>query len=467
MTTAVLAEIALPDFGASVEAPMIPVATYQARIDAAVARSRALGHDVLIVYGDREHSANLVYLTGFDPRFEEAMLVLAPDRTPALFVGNEDWGYADISPVPLRKVLYQTFSLMAQPRDRSKPLAALLREEGIGAGKSVGVVGWKYFDEKDAPSPTPAAQWLEVPAYLVDTLRGLVGDPALVVNAGAIFMNAEDGLRVINDVDQLAVFEYAACHTSSAVKNVLFGLKPGLTEYEAAQLLGLKGMAQSCHLMLASGRSARVGLGSPSGRVIERGDPFTTAFGVWGALNCRAGFVVADASELPADIADYVDKLVAPYFRAIAEWYMAIGIGVTGGTLFEIIDRHLGDPFFGIFLNPGHQIHLDEWVNSPIEAGSSIALRSGMAFQSDVIPATGTAYFTTNIEDGFALADAALRDAFAACYPEAWARVEARRAFMKDALGIALKPEVMPFSNIPAYLAPFLLRPDRAMKLVG
>ena len=65
----------------------------------------------------------------------------------------------------------------------------------------------------------------------------------------------------------------------------------------------------------------------------------------------------------------------------------------------EIFDRHLGDPFFGIFLNPGHQIGLDEWVNSPIRPGSRIELRSGMAFQVDIIPATGTPYFTTNIEE--------------------------------------------------------------------
>ena len=30
---------------------------------------------------------------------------------------------------------------------------------------------------------------------------------------------------------------------------------------------------------------------------------------------------------------------------------------------------------------------------------------------------------------------------------------------MADALGIELHPDVLPFSNIPAYLPPFLLRP--------
>ena len=92
-------------------------------------------------------------------------------------------------------------------------------------------------------------------------------------------------------------------------------------------------MPLSCHLMLTAGPRAALGLLSPSDRAIERGDPFTTAFGVWGALTCRAGFVVADAAELPDGIEDYVERLVAPYFEAIAEWYTALRVGQTGGTL--------------------------------------------------------------------------------------------------------------------------------------
>lgn len=84
----------------------------------------------------------------------------------------------------------------------------------------------------------------------------------------------------------------------------------------------------------------------------------------------------------------------------------------------------------------------------------------------DVIPATGTPYFTTNIEDGIALADEGLRAEFADGYPEAWGRIQARRRFMEEELGISLKPEVLPFSNIPAYLPPYLLAPHRAMRMV-
>ena len=40
-----------------------------------------------------------------------------------------------------------------------------------------------------------------------------------------------------------------------------------------------------------------------------------------------------------------------------------------------------------------------------------------MALQVDIIPATGTPWFTSNIEDGIALADEALREEIAARYP--------------------------------------------------
>ena len=88
-----------------------------------------------------------------------------------------------------------------------------------------------------------------------------------------------------------------------------------------------------------------------------------------------------------------------------------------------------------------------------------------MALQVDVIPATKTSYYTTNIEDGIALADEALRLAFEQKYPDAWWRIQQRRTFMHDVLGIRLKPEVLPFSNIPAYLPPFWLSPQRVMRV--
>jgi len=156
---------------------------------------------------------------------------------------------------------------------------------------------------------------------------------------------------------------------------------------------------------------------------------------------------------------------VAPYFAAAAAWYETVGIGVEGGALYEAVMSRLADPFFGIGLNPGHLIHLDEWLHSPIRKGSRQKLRSGMALQCDIIPATGTAWFTSNIEDGVALADEALRDDLAQRYPEAWDRIVKRRHFITGALGIELKPEVLPLSSMPAWLPPFWLAPGKAMAM--
>jgi hypothetical protein len=456
--TARLAHIDLPDFGMPETRPEIGPPIYEARLARLRERAEEHGYDRLLIYADREHSAGIAYLTGFDPRFEEAILVVGPDESeaPAILVGNECRGMAATAPLKMRPILFQELSLPGQPRDRSAPLADSLGAEGIGPGCRVGAIGWKTYARPEA---------IDAPAFLVDELRRLVEPAGKIENATGILIDAADGLRVINEVEQLAALEYAACQTSDGVRRLLFGLRPGMRESEAVRLLNWNGTPLSCHLMLTAGPRATLGLLSPGDRRIERGDRFTTAFGVWGALNCRAGFVVADASELPAGIPDYVERLVGPYFEAIAEWYRALYVGQTGGVLYDIIDRRLGDPFFGIGLNPGHQIQLDEWVNSPIFEGSSIELRSGMALQVDVIPATGTDYFTTNIEDGVALADEPLRDAFAGRYPGAWRRIQARREFMAEALGIELHPDVLPFSNIPAYLPPFLLSPDRALTL--
>ena len=458
-----LAELALPAFGMPTVQPVIPLETYEARIEAATTRAEAASYDALLVYGDREHFANLTYLTGYDPRFEEALLILIAGRKPTLLLGNEGMGYSGVSPVDLNRALYQSFSLLGQPRGESPMLKDILKAAGLRGGHRIGIAGWKSFDEREASDPARA---LEIPAFIVEVLTDIVGERDRLYNACDIFMSPSAGLRAINDVDQLAYFEFAATYTSQAVRQLIFGVEAGMSEFDAVALMRLTGLPQSCHLMFSSGERAGLGLASPSLRRLQVGDPVFLAYGIWGALNARGGWLARDADDLPADVRDYVDKLVAPYFRAIVEWYEAIGIGVTGGELHSIIESHLGDPFFGIGLNPGHLIHLDEWVHSPIYAGSEIPLRSGMAIQVDVIPATHSPYHTTNIEDGIALADRELRLAFWRKYPAAWDRIQHRRNFMRHALGIQLKPEVLPFSNMPAYLPPFWLSPGRAMRAV-
>ena len=48
--------------------------------------------------------------------------------------------------------------------------------------------------------------------------------------------------------------------------------------------------------------------------------------------------------------------------------------------------------------------------------------------------------------------------------PEAWSRICGRRDFMAGSLGIHLKPEVLPLSNLAGYLPPYWLAPNLAMR---
>jgi hypothetical protein len=458
MSSIRLTEIDLPDFGVPETRPEFDEKHYAERRDRLRERARAAGLATIVVYADREHFANMAYLIDFEPRFEEALLILTESGTATILTGPENAGRAAAARIEAEVITYPPFGLLGQDRSRTPVLAEILASQGIASGGSVGVVGWKYFGLLESPEPQ---SWLDIPSYIADTLRTLTGEAGRVVNATALFMDPSAGLRAINEIDQLAQFEFGATHVSEAVKRVLFGLRPGMREFEAAQLMKQIGLPLTCHPMLSSGSRAYFGLESPSDKVIERGEPFTIAYGLQGGMTCRAGWLVEDAGELPDPIADYIERLAAPFFACVAEWYETIGIGVSGGEIDALVKRHLGDPFFGIGLNPGHLIHLDEWLSSPIYPGSTERLCSGQALQCDIIPATGSTYFTTNMEDGVAILDERGRAEFAERHPGAWRRIEARREFMAGSLGIRLKPEILPLSNLQGYLPPFLLSPER------
>jgi hypothetical protein len=404
-----LVEANLPEFGEPIVEPAIPTAVHEARVAGALARAKAEGLDALVVYGDREHTASMTYLSGYDPRFEEAILILVPGRLPTLLVGNEGIAYAKLANGRFEAVVFPALSLMGQPRDGMRPLDTELRAAGLTPGMRIGSVGWKGFEADDIGFDS---YWLEIPSYLADALRSLSG-PKGVVNANHLFMNPRDGLRAINEVEQLACFEFSSTFSSQGLRNVLFNVRPGMSELQAARLMAINALPGCAYAVLSGGERARVGLGSPTLRPLQRGEPFFMGYGLWGSMNARGGFLVEDERELPEEIRDYVPKLVAPYFRAVVAWYETIGIGVSGGALYDAVHAIIGDPFFGVKLNPGHLIHIDEWMHSPVKPGSETKFRSGMAVQMDIIPATGTKYFSSNLEDGVALADEPLRATFA------------------------------------------------------
>ena len=457
MTSFRLIDAKLPDFGVPTVRPELDRSVYRTRFAALGKARRAAGLDALVVYADREHAANLSYLTGFDPRFEEALLIIAPDATPTLLAGPENLGRAGSAQIEVEARLYPPFGLLGQDRSKTPALEEVLRNAGLRHNHRIGVLGWKYFGPYEAAKPEV---WLETPSYIADILRRITGPDGRVVNANALLMHPVTGLRAVNEVAQIAQFEFGAVACAEAVKALIAGIQPGMSEFEAVRNMRLGVLPHSCHTMLSSGERL-VGLNSASGRMLETGDPVTTAVGYWGGLSSRMGWLAADASDLPEAARDYVDRLAGPYFACAAEWYETIGIGVTGGELDALARRHLGTPFFNLVLNPGHLIHIDEWMNTQVYPGSTEPFLSGQAVQCDIIPAAGPPYHGANIEDGIALLDERGRDALKAEFPGVWGRIEARRAFMGDVLGIKLKPEVLPLSNLAGAMPPYWLAPDR------
>jgi hypothetical protein len=453
-----LATIELPWFGVEPHLPPLSIEEYETRTAALVRRMGETSLDLLVVYADREHAANLEFLTGFDPRFEEAVLLLDATGKRLLLVGNECLGFLPDDRLGIPARLFQDLSLLGQPRGESAPLGEILTGFGVGRGIRAGCVGWKYFGPTLGGARLPA---IDVPAYLVDLLRELTGDPALVTNATPLLMDAGSGLRVASSAQQLARFEYAAIRTSQAVRTAVEHLAPGVEEQALERQFYPAGLPLSCHAMVSFGDKARRGLASPSARTAALGDAFTMAFGLKGALSCRAGAIARGPEDLSDELRGFYPALARNYFDVVATWYAQVKVGARAGDVFAAVDARRDDRLFRFAVNPGHYIHLDEWVHSPFTRDSDIRLRSGTALQMDIIPVSRGPFCYINAEDGIALADEALREEIAGRLPHMWRRIEARRTFMQQALGLEIDASVLPLSNTPGWLAPYSLAPSR------
>ena len=157
-----------------------------------------------------------------------------------------------------------------------------------------------------------------------------------------------------------------------------------------------------------------------------------------------------------------MEAFSAPYFAALTAWLENIRPGMTGGELYALIQAVLPQETFRWNLCPGHLTAEEEWLCSPIYAGPTEKLLSGMLIQLDIIPSL-PGYAGTGCENGIALVDATLRAAIRAEYPQMWQRMQERRQYMLHYLGIRLPEWVLPLSSGVAYLRPYLLDKQRAL----
>lgn len=453
-----LIEIDWPDNGAPALPPPLSLRDCEARLAAVREGMAARGLSALVVYGDREHMANLHWVTGFDPRFEEALLVVTAGAAH-LLAGNECLPYTALSPLVeagrIEVHLVPSLSLLSQPREGLRLDAAVRRL--VPEGGTVGAAGWKYWEAGEVADPETA---LDIPALLADLLR----ERCRVVNAGEMFMHPGHGLRSTVDAAEVARLEFAHGAASRAVRAVLFGLREGMTDFEALAAARLGALPLACHPTFATGARAAQGLTSPSGETIRRGAPLSFNIAPQGANVCRAGWVAESAADLPEAARDTIEAFVGPYLEAMSEWCGLMRPGVRGGQVWEHMMNRLPPDLYGVTLNPGHLIGMDEWISSPIFRDSDLPLRSGMAMQMDVIPGHPV-HASTRLEDGYVLADEELRGEIQARFPEVARRCAARVAFMRETLGLELPDTLLPLGDTCGVLAPFFLSPRKVLTL--
>ena len=219
----------------------------------------------------------------------------------------------------------------------------------------------------------------------------------------------------------------------------------------------------SYHPVFASGPDVAVGLWSPSragSRSVTRPSP---QIGLWGGNCARGGIVAASDADL------------RPTATATSSgWPCRIGVRSRPGTrtlgsatraarCSKPVTGLLAGEAFTSSLNPGHLVHYDEWLDSPIRTGSSDPIASGMVIQSDIIPTGIRAGWTTNCEDTVAVADAGLRAELESRHPTCGPGSARGRTSCATSWASQVRDEVLPLSCTPAYLRPFWLAPALAL----
>ncbi|MCI5800970.1 MAG: M24 family metallopeptidase [Oscillospiraceae bacterium] len=445
-------------------APAVPVditaKTFALRHQKVVDAMKADGFDALFLYADREHAANFGYLTGFEPRFEESVLILHADGRSFMLLGNESLRMQAYSQLPVTAVHVPHLSLPNQPMGNTETLKELMAKADLRFGMSVGVIGWKMFSSTIEDN----SRFFDVPDFLMAPLKELVGAENLK-NAAYLLIDADKGVRVINGANDIAHYEFGAALASDRVRRLLGEIEVGKTELELAQNLSAFGQPTSVTTICATGERFTNAVVWPRAKAVAMGDKFSVTLGLHGGLTNRVAYVARTPEDLPEDVRDYVDVVARPYYAGISTWYETVRVGITAGELYAAVDAALPKDKYGWVLNPGHLTSDEEWLSSPVYKDSPVVLKSGMMIQMDIIPKV-EGYGGVNAEDGVALADKDLRDQIKAEYPEVWARIESRRKYMIETLGIRLHPDVLPLSNLAGYLRPLLLCRDCALKVV-
>jgi hypothetical protein len=239
------------------------------------------------------------------------------------------------------------------------------------------LVGWKYLEGAEWNGPSPG---FFVPHYLVAILGGIAGGHDALKDATPALMHPSAGLRATIDADQIALNEWGTARASAAVWRIVERTRLDISELEAASVMGYAGEVLTAHVMYATGdaRETVIGMRSPGGRIVKRGDCAPAAIGYCGGLSARAGLVAEDDEAFLTAATAYFEGLIA--------WYETADIGVAGAAIFDAVTTTLARGGLRSALNPGHLTGHDEWIHTPIRPVRRIASQAEWRSRSTSSP---------------------------------------------------------------------------------
>ena len=282
-----------------------------------------------------------------------------------------------------------------------------------------------------------------------------------MVNATSLFIG-ENGARCTNNVNEIEHYEFGAALASDCMLAAMNIINVGTKETELGDALNALGQKNSVVTIAAAGKRFIKANLYPTENTVKAGDTISLTIGYKGGLSSRAGYAAEHKAQLPGDAQDYVDAVVKPYFNAYITWLETIRCGMKGGELYDAVETVLPKAEYHWSLCPGHLTADEEWMSSPVYAGSKEELVSGMLFQIDIIPSVA-GYGGTSAESTVLLASQELQQQIRSQAPALWKRIEIRRDYMEKELGIQLSPHVLPMASTVAYLRPLMLAKEMAM----
>lgn len=446
-------KVAMPSIDNVTELIQINEATMEGRRKRLISVMKEEGFSSVIVYADKEHGSNFEYLTGFIPRFEEGLQIFNVDGTSTLILGNENFNKVKYSRTPSEGIKCSLFSLPNQPINDIGEMTEIMKQVSIDISGNVGIVGWKVL-----PGMTHD---FDIPTFITNAIKEVVPNEKLV-NGTYLYIDPRIGARILNNANEIAHFEYGASLASDSVLNAMNSLDVGITEQEAGSLLQDNGYFPNVVTISTFGERFIGANLYPTSRELKVGDKVALTVSYRGGLSSRNSYAVNNIEELESADKGYYEEAVIPYFSAYHYWLSNMKLGISGGAFYKGFKEFYPQEVYGWELNPGHLTSYEEWMSSPLYDDSDALIQSGMVFQVDFIPIQA-GHNGVSAESSLAIADENLRDEIAKQYPDMWKRIQNRRDYIINELGIDLAQELLPLASTLAYYRPFLLDKETAL----